>query len=161
MSGPSGQGGTDAERQAAAHLFNRAWELIDKSGRSEDDDVEMFLSAAASCWHWRQVGTAEQVAVGEWQVAHVASLLGYGHLAMMFARRNLRAAQEAGWDGWRLASAHEGMARACAACGDGAGRLAHFASAEEALERETGPEERQVIADQLASVPAVAPTAPD
>jgi hypothetical protein len=145
--------GVDHEVRLAKELFNGTWDLIDKPDRSADEDVAMLLSAAASRWHWGRVGGAEQVATGDWQVAHVASLLGLGDLAELFATRNLDAAVAGEWDGWRLASAHEGMARALATRGDSDGRARHIAAAEEALGREPEEEERELIASQLATVP--------
>ncbi len=101
-------------REVAVGQFNAAWDLIDKTDRSAEDDGAMVLAAATSRWHWGQVGGPEQTATGDWQVAHVACLLGLGELAALFASRNLATAEAEGWDGWRLASAHEAMARACA-----------------------------------------------
>jgi len=144
-------------RELAATAFNRTWELIEKAGRTADDDVEMLLSAMASRWHWAQIdGTTPQRAVGDWQVAHVASLLGIGDLAVMFAGRCLAVAETEGWTGWQLASALEGMARACAAIGDADGRARHVAACEAALADEPDVTERAVIAGQLATVPVVA-----
>jgi hypothetical protein len=146
---------SDWHRHFGASLFNAAWELIDRPNRSPDDDVEMLLAAAASRWHWGRVGGHAEVATGDWQLAHVASLLGMSELALVFARRNLEAATSSGWAGWRLASAHEGMARACAAAGDADGRAEHFGAAERALAGETDAEDARVIAGQLATVPQV------
>jgi hypothetical protein len=140
-------------RAFAPALFNATWQLIEKEGRSEDDDLAMLLSAAGSRWHWGRVGGPEQQASGDWQVAHVLSLLGEGSLALRFARRNLATATENDWTGWRLASAHEGVARAYATIGDTAQRDEHIAAAEQALAAETDHEDRKVIADQLASIP--------
>lgn len=140
-------------RQLAARLFNSTWDLIDSHERTEDQDIEMFLRAATSRWHWQQVGGDEQIAIGDWQVAHVAALLGLGECSVLFARRSLQVAQKLGWDGWRLASAHEGMARACSAVGDHHGHREHVAAAEAALADEDDDESRQLIVDQLASIP--------
>jgi hypothetical protein len=140
-------------RQVAVQQFNATWDLIDNVDRSADDDVEMLLAAATSRWHWAKVGTAENVAAGDWQVAHVAALLGYGELSVTFATRNLAAAMEHGWSGWQLASAHEGVARAWAAAGDPAKRDEHIAAANVALEGEDDPDNAQVVIDQLASIP--------
>lgn len=137
----------------ARALFNGTWDLIDKPGRTSDEDIEMLLSAMASRWHWGQVGGTEQVATGDWQVGHVASLLGLGDLSLVFAARNLAIARDEGWDGWRLASAHEGVARACAVLGDAEGLASHRAEAEAALLREPDEEERALIASQLATIP--------
>lgn len=142
-------------RKIAARLFNECWTLIDQDERTEDDDAQMILMAAASRWHWGEVGGDEQLATGDWQISHVAAQLGMGEFAEFFARRSLRTAQKAGWTGWRLATAHEGMARACAAVFDDGGRRKHIAAAEAALADEPDEESRQLIADQLATIPDV------
>ena len=155
----AGQGRSDSEaqthRRIAVALFNSTWDLIDKGERTEDEDAEMLVQAMASRWHWAQIGTVQERAMGDWQVAHVFSRLDYGDVARRFARRALAAAEREGWDGWRLASMHEGMARACAASGDATGRADHVAAAESALAREPDAEERETIAAQVASVPLV------
>ena len=143
----------DVHRQIGVERFNATWDLIDRPDRSADDDVELLLSAMTSRWHWGQVGGPEEISTGDWQVAHAAALLGLGDLALLFARRNLTTAEAQGWTGWRLASAHEGMARACAVAGDADGRARHLDAARAALDAEPDAEERQVIADQLATVP--------
>ena len=134
-------------------LFNAAWQLIDKAERTADEDTEMLLAAAASRWHWGQIGGPAEIATGDWQVGHVAALLGFADVALHFAKRNLTTAEAEGWDGWRLASAHEGMARAYAAGGEVLLRDQHASEAQAALDREPEPEERDVIAAQLATVP--------
>lgn len=83
----------------------------------------------------------------------MASPLGYGDLAKTFANRNLVIAQSQDWTGWLLASAHQGMARACAVVGDEAGRDRHIADAERALEHEDDPDNAQVVVDQLRTIP--------
>lgn len=145
----------EVHREIGVNRFNATWDLIDKKDRSPDDDVELLLSAMTSRWHWGQIGGPEEIATGDWQVAHAASLVGLVDLALLFARRNLAVAESQRWDGWRLASAHEGMARAHAIAGDRAGRARHLAAAEDALATEPDAEESQIIADQLATVPPV------
>jgi hypothetical protein len=142
-----------ARRALAAELFNRAWELIERTDRTPDDDVELLLSATTSRWLWGQVGTAEQIATGDWQVAHAAALLDLGPVSMLFARRSLAAIEAASAGGWRLASAHEGMARACYAVGDTNGGRHHRRLAVAALAAEPDPDDRRAVADQLASLP--------
>lgn len=144
-------------REFAVAAFNATWALIERTDRTADDDLAMLLAAMASRWHWDAAGGSEQWRNGDWQVAHVASLLGFGDLALRFAERTLRSALEEGLDGWALASAHEGMARAYATLGDVEGRRRHVAEAEAALAREADEEDREVIAGQLASVPEVGP----
>jgi hypothetical protein len=145
----------EVHREIGVDRFNATWDLIDKQDRSADDDVELLLSAMTSRWHWGRVGGPEEISTGDWQVAHAASLVGLGDLALLFARRNLATAEAQGWSGWRLASAHEGVARACAVGGDRTGRDEHVAAAEAALAAEPDDEERQIVAEQLATVPQV------
>jgi hypothetical protein len=116
-------------RSFGAQAFNKTWTLIDKPDRSVEENLAMLLTAAASRWHWDTVGGPEQLTVGDWQVAHVTSLLGMAELALPFAERSPRVTLAQGWDGWRPTSAHEGMARALTAVGDGAGREHHLALA--------------------------------
>ncbi len=143
----------EAQRQLAGALFNRTWDLIEQTDRTADDDVAMLVTAAASRFHWGEVGGPEQIATGDWQVAHVASLLGLGDLALLFAERSLAANEASGATGWQLASAHEGMARACATAGDPDGRERHLGLARDALAHEPDGDERAVIEEQLATVP--------
>jgi hypothetical protein len=145
----------DVHRQIGIDRFNATWDLIDRGTRSADDDVELLLSAMTSRWHWGQVGGPEEISTGDWLVAHAASLLGLGDLALRFAQRNLAVADAQGWTGWRLASAHEGVARAHAVLGDAAARDEHVAAARSALENEPDAEESQIIAEQLATIPQV------
>ena len=72
------------QRALAARLFNRTWELLEAS-RDAAGDREMLASALASRLHWEGIGTDENLAAGDWLVAHVASHLGYADLALDFA----------------------------------------------------------------------------
>jgi hypothetical protein len=144
----------------AAQCFNRAWELIEKPDRSGDEDMEMLAAAFASRLHWDRLGEDERRVVGDWQIAHVASLLGFPDLALAYARTALDRGIAIGSTGWRLASCYEGMARASAAAGRPDERDRFIRLSEEALETEDDAEEREVIASQLRSIPGyVEPTA--
>jgi hypothetical protein len=143
------------DRDLGIDLFGRVWELLDKGDRSSDENAEMLAAAFASRWHWGQAAeaTKENLAIGDWQVAHVASQLGHGSVALEYATRALAAADAEGWGDWQRASMLEGMARACAAVGDTAGRAKYFAEASAALETIVEAEDRELIASQLATVP--------
>jgi hypothetical protein len=146
----------DVHRQIGVDRFNATWDLIDKgAARTPDDDVEMLLSAMTSRWHWSRAGGPEEIATGDWQVSHAAALLALGDVALLFARRNLAIAEEQGWTGWRLASAHESLARAFATIGDAEQRAFHLEAAEAALAAEPDADESAIIREQLASVPPV------
>lgn len=146
-------GVTEAHKFFGPSLFNATWELIDKPDRSADDDAAMLEAAMGSLYHWTQVGEPEQVATGYWQVAHVASLLGFGLLAWAYANRSLAIAEAEGFTDWRKASVLEGVARAAAAYGDAAEHEKYYALAKDAIDAIESDDERAVIAGQFATVP--------
>jgi hypothetical protein len=145
--------GRDAERALARELFNRTWELIETGHRTLEQDRMMLVTACASYLHWDAIGTEENRAIADWQIAHVASLLGYGDLALAHATSALRRVQAASLPDWLHASALEGLARAHAAAGNPAQRDAYLQRATEAVARVADAKERELIASQIATVP--------
>ena len=150
---PAPAGLPDSERQLAADLFNLVWTLLEQTGRTTEDDDRMVHAAHASRYHWGQVGGPQQLAIGEWQCARVYSVLGRAEPALHHARRCLEIATEGDVPDWLVASAHEGMARAYAVAGQRESALASRAAAETALAKVTDAEDRQVVQDDLASLP--------
>lgn len=140
-------------RRFGGEAFSAAWAQIENEQRTPDDDLQMLPAAAASRWHKDYLGEPERSWLGDWQVAHVAALLGVGQLALAFARRSLAAAEAAGRTGWRLASAHEAMARASAIVGDAEDHRGHLDAARAALAEEPDERDRAIIAGQIATVP--------
>ena len=143
----------ESERQLAADLFNLVWTLLEQPGRTTEDDDRMVHAAHASRYHWGQVGGPEQLAIGEWQCARVYSVLGRAEPALHHARRCLEIATDADVPDWLIASAHEGLARAYAVAGQRESAFASRAAAEAALEKVDDAEDRQVVQDDLASLP--------
>lgn len=47
-------------------MFNGVWQLLDKADRSTAEDDRMLHMAHASRFHWENVGTAVNLARGEW-----------------------------------------------------------------------------------------------
>jgi DNA-binding transcriptional MerR regulator len=144
----------EEERRLAADLFNHTWTLLERTGRTEAEDDEMLHAAHASRHHWGRVGGPQQVAIGEWQCARVYSVLGRAEPALHHARRCLAVTTANEVDDWLLASAHEAMTRAYVVAGDKAAAAAERELAEAALARITDPEEREVVAADLAGIPA-------
>jgi hypothetical protein len=144
-------------RQLAVDAFNEAWALIDLGVRTPEQDRELLGLAFTSRYHWGIVGGDEEAMVGDWLIAHVASLEGLGELAHRFASTALDICRANGWSDWRLASALEGMARASAAIGDEHARDRHAAEARRVLATVEDKEDRELIASQLASIPGLTP----
>ena len=97
-------------RRFAVELFNRSWDLLEQADRSPDEDAEMLAAAFASAYHWGVVGTAENRALGDHQIAKVASHVGQPALALHYARRALEAIEIGRFGDWQVAAAYEGMA---------------------------------------------------
>ena len=146
---------SDENRRFAVDTYNAAWELLDSPDRTSAEDDEVLTLAFASRYHWGQAedGGDEQLAIGDWFIGHVAAHLGLSALAVRFSGRALDRVESTGTGGWLLASAYEGMARAHACAGDAEGRQRYTLLAEAALDGIDDPEEREVIEDQLRSIP--------
>ena len=145
-------------RQVAVDAFNEAWALIDLPVRTPAQDRDLLAGAFTSRFHWGIVGGPEEHMVGDWLIAHVASLQGFGELAQRYASSALDLARANGWADWRLASMLEGMSRASAAVGDAEARERYASEARTVLATITDTEDRDLIASQLASIPGLNPT---
>jgi hypothetical protein len=139
----------------AKTAFNRAWDLIDREGRTAADEREMLLMTAAARYLWESVGGDEQKVIADWQVAHVLSWLGCGDLALGFAEAALQRAEENNWSDWRLASCFEGMARAHATLGNSDDRDSYAEKCRDVLASIEDEEDREIVAGQLATVPGI------
>ena len=140
-------------RRFAIELFNRSWDLLERPDRSPDDDAEMLAAAFGSAYHWGRVGTAENRALADHQISKVASHVGQPALALHYARRALEAIEIGRFGHWQVAAAYEGMARACAAAGDAAGRDYWVQRCTIALGAVPDAADRSVVAEQLLNVP--------
>jgi hypothetical protein len=150
---PGGEEVARWHRRFAIELFNRSWDLLEQAERSGDDDAEMLAAAFASAYHWGVVGTAENRALGDHQIAKVASHVGQPALGLHYARRALEAIELGHFGDWQVAAAYEGMARACAAAGDIAGRDYWVSRCTVALGAVPDAGDRSVVAEQLLNLP--------
>lgn len=151
---------TDAGSDAAgAHIafakaaFNGAWDLIDSPERTADDDRQMLILAFASRWHWGVSGSPENKAIADWQVAHVASLVGQPSLALTYAQAAYDAARDGDLADWLRASTAEGLARAHASAGDRASYEVYASETRQLVGQLDDEEDRELILGQLASIP--------
>jgi len=103
----------DFHLETAKRCFNRTWEYLDRKNRTTDDDEMMLHLAHAARYHWGFVGTAENLAVGDWQVSRVYAELKQPQLALHFAKSALKIMQDNNLVGI-LHTGYEGMTRAYA-----------------------------------------------
>jgi len=142
----------NVEQRLAARLFNRVWELLDRTDRTTEDDDEMVHAAHASRLHWGQVGEPVHWARGEWQCSRVYSTVGRAEPALHHGRRCLELAEKYSLSPFDVGCAHEAIARAARLAGSPEHAEAHAGLAAEAAEEITDPEERQVLLADLATL---------
>jgi hypothetical protein len=114
----------------------------------------MIVRAMASRFLWSiaaDPADESTLAIGDWQISHVLSLVGSGELALLFAQAALQRTEDNGWKDWRLASCHEGMARAYGVLGNQAEKERHADTCRHLL-ASLDTEDRAVIEAQLATI---------
>lgn len=147
--GPS----TEDHRALGTAYFNAAWELIDQPNRTTEQDRDMLGLAFTARQHWTEAGgTAENLAVADWQVAHAASQAGFADLALAFARTAVAIAESNDVPTWLKASTHEGLARAHAAAGETNEYAYEVDLARALLDKVADIEDRTLVESQLASI---------
>jgi hypothetical protein len=122
------------------------------STRDADADVELLTVAFASRYHWLSAGVLEQWIVSDWMVARVASAVGDGELALRFANRAHAVAQDSEVPDWLVASTAEGVARAYATIGNVEEFNKYAALATRLIDVIADPEDKTLIASQLAEL---------
>jgi hypothetical protein len=107
-----------AHRDFSVNCFNKAWELIEKPGRTDDENEQMIRLSQASLWHWTQRGDCRprNLSIGYWQLSRVYALAGRGQEALRYGRLALDASQ--GDEPFYVAYAYEALARAAQVAGD-------------------------------------------
>jgi hypothetical protein len=141
-------------RHLAVTYFGRAWDLIDTDPRSAEQDRDMLAAAFTSRQHWIDAGgTAANLAIADWQVAHTASLAGFADIAMAFAQAAVDRAETDDVPRWMQASAHEGLARAYATAHDRAGFEREAQRSRTLLAEVHDDADRELVSCQLASIP--------
>jgi DNA-binding transcriptional MerR regulator len=144
---------SEEERQLAIRYFNSVWTLMEKEDRTTVDDDLMVHMAHASRYHWGQVGKAENLARGEWQVSRVYAVQRRAEPCLHHAQRVLDICEENGIGDWDIAFAFEALARAHAIAGDTEAARAMTEKALEAVEKIEEDEDRKIVLADLETIP--------
>lgn len=109
-----------AHRYFSTTCFNQAWELIDRPGRTPDEDEEMLRLSLTSAWHWSQRPDCSpaNLSIGMWQIARIYTLLGQVENARRYGQLCLEISRGAGISPFYLGYAYEALARVEALAGD-------------------------------------------
>jgi hypothetical protein len=141
------------ERDLAIRYFNSVWDLMERQGRTTDEDDLMIHMAHASRFHWGQVGQPENVARGEWQVSRVYAVLRRPEPCRYHAERVLDLCVANGIADWDIAFAYEALARAHAIAGETEEARAMTERALEATEAIEQDEDRRIVLADLETIP--------
>lgn len=140
-------------KKLGVDLFNRCWELMEKSDRTRDEDALMIHMAHASAYHWLQVGAPENAARSHWQCSRMYTVLGRSEPAIYHARLTLDICERNDIGDWDLAFAHEALARAYAVASDMDESARWLAKARAASANIADPEDRELVRRDLATIP--------
>jgi hypothetical protein len=142
----------ETHREFAVDLFNLTWDLLDKTGRSADENDKMIHAAHASRFHWGEAGTPLEFERGEWQISRVYSVLGRPEPALYHAQRCLAICEENDIGDFDIAFAYEAMARAYAVAGDAAKSKEYITLGEQASEQIEDKDNREYYDGELKRV---------
>lgn len=152
MTHEPGFAAAEAHRHFAAQCFNQAWALLERAGRTAEDDDMMIHTAHASLWHWgRRDDCAERnLAIGYWQLARIYAVVGRAAEARRYAQRCLDYSHAEG--PFYLGYAYEALARAELAAGDPEQARAYLGRARAQAELLGEAEERAQLDADLATI---------
>ncbi|HEY5890111.1 MAG TPA: hypothetical protein VIW94_05375 [Acidimicrobiia bacterium] len=136
-------------RTFAPRAFNYTWNLLDQDELTREQEEDMIASALAQRFHWYQVGSMRNHAIGDWQVSRVFAVLGYADLARRFGERSLALAIDNDLGPFVTGFAHEAIARAAADVDDLATFEEHLSLARNSLDQVEDAEEREALAADL------------
>ena len=139
--------------QQAVNLFNFTWTLIDKPDRTPTDNDLMIHSAHASRYHWSMAGDVVNYLRGDWQIAHVYTLLKLPERALHFAQLCLRQCEVKQIGDFDLAFAYEAVARAQACQGNLVEAEKFYRLAEAGAPEIAETDDRELFLSNLAKPP--------
>lgn len=143
---------TDAHKYFSAENFNKAWELIEKSDRTGEENLAMLHAAIASLWHWsqREDVSAKNLSIGYWQVSRACNLIQQPDLARVYGLQSLKYVAEL--DPFYKGYACETLARAEMQSGNRVIMLEYLNKARDFAQQITKDEEKQLLLHDLESI---------
>ena len=131
----------------------RVWELLEKLGRTGDENDELVHAAHASAYLWLHVETAVHRQRAEWLVSRVYCVLGLPEAALRHARRcsEITTQHPNLMEDFDRAYGHECLARANALAGNLEAARRYFGLAEELGQEIKNEEDRKIFHCDLES----------
>jgi hypothetical protein len=143
-----------AHKYYSTYCFNAAWDLIDKSDRTPEEDEEMLRLSLASTWHWtqREDCTHTTLSVGYWQTSRIYAILGQAENAKRYGQLCLGVSQGDDVPPFYLGYAYEALARAESVAGDRVKMEAYLDQARQAAENVSDADSKKWLLDDLATI---------
>lgn len=109
-----------AHKHFSTQCFNKAWDLLDKSRRTVQEDEDMIRLSLASHWHWtqREDYTEKEMSIAHWQTSRIYAMLGQADNARRYGQLCLAASEGEDLPPFCLGYAYEALARAESVAGN-------------------------------------------
>jgi len=143
-----------AHKFLSAQCFNAAWDLMEKTDRSDEENEEMVRLTQASHWHWtrREDYGDKEKSIAYWQTSRIYAILGQADNARRYGQLCLAASQDEELPPFCLGYAYEALARAESVAGNRDRMEDYLQKARAVAERMTDPETRKQFQDDLDSI---------
>jgi hypothetical protein len=143
-----------AHQHFSSDCFNKAWDLIEKSDRTPEEDEEMIRLSQASIWHWtqREDCTPTNMSVGYWQASRIYAILRQVDNARRYGQLCLETSQGADISPFYLGYAYEALARAEMVAGNRERMASYVSRARETAEKISDPDEKQWLLSDLETI---------
>jgi hypothetical protein len=141
-----------AHKYFSVECFNNAWDLIDKKGRTAEEDEQMLQLSLASTWHWsqREDCTQTNIAIGYWQTSRIYALLDQAENARRYGQLSLDACQED--QPFFLGYAYEALARAESLAGNNQKMTDYLQKARGLAEKVPEPNDKKLLLNDLDTI---------
>lgn len=143
-----------AHKYYSVNCFNQAWDLIDKTERTPEEDEEMIRLSLASHYHWTQRDdySNTNASIALWQISRIYAILGQADNARRYGQICLEASQGEGVTPFFLGYAYEALARAEAAGGKEEEMQAFLKDARTTAEKVKEADEKNMLLDDLNTI---------
>jgi len=146
-----------AHKHFSVICFNKAWELIEKSDRTSEDDEQMIRLSLASHWHWTQRNDygPKNASIAYWQTSRVFAILGRGNEARRYGQLCLEVSQNKAIPPFFLGYAYEALARSEAVSANPEEMDEYLNLMNQIVEKITDSDEKKMLLDDMAPIRSV------
>ena len=143
-----------AHKYFSVNCFNRAWDLIDKTDRTPEEDEELIRLSLASHYHWTQRDdySNTKASIGFWQTSRVYALLGQSDNARRYGQLCLSASQGEEVPPFYLGYAYEALARAEATGGNEGEMQSYLDKVKNTAEEIKEADEKKMLLEDLKTI---------